>query len=176
MSKLVTEGAVVGRFSGRVAIHAASHAGGNFFGQNVPLINGPMARDALFARFEVAHVTEEDEVRDLVYSHPFDCFSTPMGFCQFFDFRTVAHHRVMANHALISARKPSLIPFGCAGMALRAGQAECGMPLMAEGDRLRRDGEGKLLFFPSIDNRFLRKRDSVRQTMQQRGTKNCFDE
>ena len=176
MPKLVTAGAVVGGLSGRVAIHAARHAGRNFFGQDVPLIYWPVARGALFARFEVARVTEEDEVWDLVYSHPFDCFSTPMGFCQLLDLGTVAHHRVMANHAFISSRKPSLIPFGCAAMALRAGQADCGMLLMAEGDRLRSDGEGKLLFFSFIDNRFLRKRDSVRQTMQQRGAKNCFDE
>ena len=81
MPKLVTEGAIVGGFSGRVAIHTAGHAGGNFLGQDVPLIDEPVARGALFARFEVARVTEENEVRDPIYSHPFYSFSPPMGMC-----------------------------------------------------------------------------------------------
>jgi len=166
MAKLVTEGAVVRGLSGRVTIHTARHAGGNFFGQDVLLIDRPVTRDALLAHFQMARVTEEDKVRDPVYSHPFYSFSPPVGLCQFLDLRAVAHHCVMTNHALISVREPSLISLGCAGMALRTGQADCGMLLMAEGDRLRRDGEGKLLFFSFIDSRFLRKRDSVRQTMQ----------
>jgi hypothetical protein len=176
MPELVTEGAIAGGLSGRVAIHAANHAGGDFFGQDVTLIDGPVARCALFARFEVARVTEENKVWHLVNSHPFYFFSPPVRLCQLLDFATVDHRRVMANQALLGVRKPSLILFACARMALRTGQADRRMPLMAEGDGLRRDGEGKLLFFSFIDNRFLRQRDSARQTMQERGAKNHFDE
>ena len=81
MPKLVTEGAVVGGFSGCVAIHAACHAGRYFLGQDVPLIDQPVAGSALLARFQVAGVTEEDKVRDLVYSHPFYSFSPLVGLC-----------------------------------------------------------------------------------------------
>ena len=157
MAKLVTERAVVGGFSGRVAIHAVSHTGRYFFGQDIPLIHGPVAASTLFTCFQVARMTEEDKVRDPVYSHPFHFFSPPMGFCQFLDLGTVSHHRVMADHALLRVRQPRLRLPGGTSMALKAGQADCGMLLMAEGDRLWRDGKGELLFFPFIDNRLLRK-------------------
>jgi len=91
MAKLMTEGAVVRGLSGRVAIHTESHAGGNFFGQDFVLIDRPVTRGTLHAHFQVARVTEEDKVRDPVYSHPFYLFSPLAGFYQLLDLRTIAH-------------------------------------------------------------------------------------
>jgi hypothetical protein len=140
MAKLMTEGAIIGDGFGRVAIHAASHAGRYFLGQDIPLIYWPVTSSALLARFEVARVAEEDKLRHLVYSHPSHFFFPPMCIRQLLHLWAVTHHRIMAKHALIGVRESSLL--ACTGVTLRAGQADCVMLLVTEGNRLWRDGEG----------------------------------
>jgi hypothetical protein len=176
MTQLMTEGAIIGDRFGRVAIHAISHAGGYFLRQDILLIYGPVASGALQARFNVGRVTEEDKLWHPVYSHPSHFFFPSMRLCQLLRLGTVAHHRIVTDHALISGREPSLIPCCGASMALRAGQADGGMLLMAEGNRLWRDGEGQLLLFSLIDNRFLAQGDEAPQTRYQCCAKNYSEE
>jgi hypothetical protein len=174
MAELVTKRALRGGFSCGVTIHTASHVCGYFFGQDVALVYRPMAGDALFSGLQVARMTEEDEVRDLVHSHPLHSSSPPMGICQLFDFGAVGQNRVVANHALLGGRQAGLIFFGSSGMALETGQAGRGVLFMVEGDRLRGNRAWELLFFSFIGTRLLPERDSAREAMQQHSPKNYF--
>ena len=142
MAKLMTEGAIIGDGFGRVAIHAASHAGRYFLGQDIPLIYWPVTSSTLLARFEVARVAEEDKLWHPVYSHPSHLFFPPMCLGQLLHLWAVTHHRIVAKHALIGVRESSLLALPCSGVALRAGQADCGMLLVTEGNRLGCDGKG----------------------------------
>jgi hypothetical protein len=99
-----------------------------------------------------------------------------MCFCQFSYLETVTHHRIVANHAFIGARKSSLLALHCPSVTLRAGQADSGMLLVTEVDWLPRDGEGQLLLFSFIDGRLLTQRDKAPQTKHERGEKHYFCE
>ena len=57
-------------FLRHVAVHARDHAGGDFLGENVALLDRTVATGTLHIRVDVARMTEKNEVGHAVDSDP----------------------------------------------------------------------------------------------------------
>lgn len=133
----MAEGAIVGNFSRRVAVHASRHACGHFFGQDLTLIDMAVTGGTLFSSLQVVRVAEEHEVRHTVDAYPFQFLSTPMDCGESLDFRAVGFDRGMAHHTLLRVRQPRLLLVTDARMSVQAWHALRQMPLVAKAERLR---------------------------------------
>ena len=142
--------ALSGRFSCQVAVHALNHAGRDFLGKHIALLDVAMTGGALLAGLDVVGVAEEDEVGDFIDADPIEFFTSFADGGQLLDFWTLSLDRVVAQQALINIGQTSPFLGSGARVAVEAFDSRGGVRVVAESNGLRRHSDGQALHLAAV--------------------------